>query len=159
MEPTEADKCTETRADNADATVAGDPDKQLQKVVLHPKLEFYLASQPVSSEQIRSKPEEVRRELSFTARFSPEELKDSGDKPRDLFDEEFIVVQGMADLVVLMPEEIWLLDFKTDHFPEAELPDKVKLYGPQLQLYALALSRTYRRPVSQVHLYFLGHKP
>ncbi|MDB6065795.1 MAG: ATP-dependent deoxyribonuclease subunit [Pedosphaera sp.] len=107
-------------------------------------------------QQIRSRPKEVRRELGFTARFSPEELKGTGDATRDLFDEEFIVVQGMADLVVLLPEEIWLLDFKTDHFPEMELSEKVKLYGPQLQLYALALSRTYRRPVNQIHLHFLG---
>jgi ATP-dependent exoDNAse (exonuclease V) beta subunit len=36
------------------------------------------------------------------------------------------------------------------------LAEKVKSYEPQLQLYAVALNRTYRRPVSQIHLHFLA---
>ena len=56
-----------------------------------------------------------RRELPFTARFSPAELDDiiGAKTPPDL-ENEFVVVQGVADLVVLLPEEIWLVDFKTD---------------------------------------------
>ncbi len=107
-------------------------------------------------QKIRAQAGKVRRELAFTARFSPEELKRSGERTPELFDEEFIVVQGVADLVVLLPEEIWLVDFKTDHFAATELAEKVKLYEPQLQLYALALARVYRRPVSQIYLHFLA---
>ena len=106
--------------------------------------------------KIQAQAKQVRRELAFTARFSPEELAGTTNRAPELFDEEFVVVQGAADLVVMLPEEIWLVDFKTDHLTAAELADKVKLYAPQLQLYALALSRIYRRPVSQVHLHFLG---
>jgi ATP-dependent exoDNAse (exonuclease V) beta subunit len=66
------------------------------------------------------------------------------------------VVQGAADLAVVLPGEIWLLDFKTDAIGPNELADKARLYAPQLKLYAQALARIYRRPVSAAWLYFLG---
>jgi ATP-dependent helicase/nuclease subunit A len=108
--------------------------------------------------RIRKNSKHIRRELAFTVRFSPEEV--AGNTPRDpeLFDEEFVVVQGVADLAVLMPDEIWLIDFKTDQITGSDLADKVKVYEPQLQLYAKALARIYHRPVAETHLYFLALK-
>ena len=106
---------------------------------------------------IRAEAKNVRRELPFTARFLPAELphKSVAEPPEG----EFVVVQGAADLVVVLPGEIWLVDFKTDQMTAAELPEKVKFYELQLRLYALALSRIYGRPVSRVYLHFLalGH--
>jgi ATP-dependent helicase/nuclease subunit A len=66
------------------------------------------------------------------------------------------VVQGAADLAVILPEEIWLVDFKTDRMSAADVATKVKLYEPQLRIYAMALSRIYRRPVTRAHLHFLS---
>ncbi|MEJ0090472.1 MAG: helicase-exonuclease AddAB subunit AddA [Limisphaerales bacterium] len=99
----------------------------------------------------------VRRELPFTAKFSPLELSEIiGTRlPPDLKD-EFIVVQGVADLVVLLPEEIWLIDFKTDNVGAENLPAKIKDYAPQLRLYAGALSKIYLRPVARCWLHFLS---
>ena len=37
-----------------------------------------------------------------------------GRKSEAQLESEFVVVQGVADLVVLLPKEIWLVDFKTD---------------------------------------------
>jgi ATP-dependent helicase/nuclease subunit A len=105
--------------------------------------------------EIRSRAEQVRRELPFTARFSPEELTRTNTKESGSLEGEFVVVQGIADLVVLLPEEIWLVDFKTDQFEKSALADKVKLYEPQLRLYAMALGRVYLRPVNRLQLYFL----
>ncbi len=98
----------------------------------------------------------VRRELAFTARFSPEELVRAMPAELDLFDEEFVVVQGVADLAVLLPGEIWLVDFKTDELREEDLDPRVKLYESQLRLYGMALGRIYRRPVSEAYLHFLA---
>jgi ATP-dependent helicase/nuclease subunit A len=107
--------------------------------------------------KVRAQAQFVQRELPFTIRFSPEELAAlTGERPTPDLAEEFVVVQGVADLVVLLPEEIWLLDFKTDRVRPAELADKAEGYGPQLKLYARALSRIYRRPVSNCWLYFLA---
>ena len=99
----------------------------------------------------------IRRELAFTVRFSPEELHALTGRPMEPgLKDEFVVVQGVVDLAVFLPEEIWVLDFKTDTVPANELAEKAKLYEPQLRLYAGALSRIYKRPVSTCWLCFLA---
>jgi ATP-dependent helicase/nuclease subunit A len=98
----------------------------------------------------------VRRELAFTARFSPEELTRARPAELDLFEDEFVVVQGVADLVVLLPDEIWLIDFKTDELREDELDQRIRSYEPQIRLYSMALSRIYRRSVRESYLHFLA---
>ncbi len=108
--------------------------------------------------QIKASSANVRRELPFTARFSPEELATSNLTSAASHDDEFVVVQGVADLAVLLPKEIWLVDFKTDRLGESELAAKTKLYEPQLKLYARALSRIYDRPVTKLCLHFLALK-
>jgi ATP-dependent helicase/nuclease subunit A len=106
--------------------------------------------------KIRAQAANIRRELAFTARFSPAELDEIiGAKSEPGLEDEFVVVQGVADLVVLLPEEIWLADFKTDEVCPAELPEKKRLYAPQLKLYAQALAKIYARPVTACWLHFL----
>jgi ATP-dependent helicase/nuclease subunit A len=99
----------------------------------------------------------VQREMPFTARFTPAELAAAGlpGLGGASFD-EFLVVQGVADLAVIQRGEIWLLDFKTDHFAPAELEAKRTHHGAQLRLYAAALARIYRRPVTKRWLHFLA---
>jgi ATP-dependent helicase/nuclease subunit A len=100
---------------------------------------------------------DVRRELPFTARFSPAEIAAIIGKPAETgLENEFIVVQGVADLVVLLPEEIWLVDFKTDEVAPSGLADKVKTYTPQLRLYAAALEKIFGRKVTRRALHFLA---
>ena len=107
--------------------------------------------------RLRANPEEVQRELPFTARFTLSELVELGvANLGDAAADEFVVVQGVVDLAVLRPSEIWLVDFKTDQLAATELSDKVAQYAPQLRLYALALERIYRRPVTEQCLYFLA---
>jgi ATP-dependent helicase/nuclease subunit A len=108
--------------------------------------------------QIQARAQLIHRELAFTARFSVEELAQVQNNPAELdlaSRQEFVLVQGVADLVVIAEEEICLLDFKTDHLSPKELPDRVAAYRTQLQLYALALSRIYRRPVTESWLHFI----
>jgi len=108
-------------------------------------------------ERIRAKKDAIRRELRFTARLSGSEITElvGGPVAPDLAD-EFVVIQGIVDLAVLLPQEIWLVDFKTDALKAYELTDKTRLYEPQLKLYSRALSEIYRRPVSNAWLYFLS---
>lgn len=107
--------------------------------------------------RICSCPDGVRRELPFTARFAAEEVAQLiGRTQESELGSEFVLVQGVADLVVLQPEEIWLVDFKTDHLEAGDLTQRVKVYAPQLRLYSAALSRVYKRPVTQAWLYFLS---
>jgi len=99
----------------------------------------------------------LRRELAFTARFSAADLQQLGCADfAGVGPEEFVVVQGVMDLVAILPGEIWLLDFKTDHFPAGGLEEKIRAYRPQLALYARALERIHRRPVTKRWLHFLA---
>ena len=98
---------------------------------------------------------EIRRELAFTARFAIDDVTGPLDQGV-LSDGEFVVVQGVIDLAVVLPCEIWLLDFKTDQVAAAEVGGKVKAYQPQLELYAQAIGRIYKRPVTRAWLHFLA---
>jgi ATP-dependent helicase/nuclease subunit A len=106
---------------------------------------------------IAARPELARRELPFTARFSPRELADLQVGPSDpTLSGEFVIVQGVADLVVVEATQIWLVDFKTDAAAAEEVEEKAATYRPQLLLYARALTKIYRRPVTRCALYFLA---
>lgn len=107
--------------------------------------------------RIRARARFVHRELGFTARFSPEDLVPFGSQFRsEKAGSEFVLVQGVADLVVISPQDIWLVDFKTDQVNARELKARVATYQPQIELYALALSRIYGRPVTESWLHFIG---
>jgi ATP-dependent helicase/nuclease subunit A len=110
---------------------------------------------------IRDQSAAVRRELAFTARFQPGEVAvlSGVASPAGTASElagEFVVVQGVADLVVLLPAEIWLVDFKTDSLAAGELAEKTARYQPQIKLYAGALAKIYGRPVTRRWLHFLA---
>jgi ATP-dependent helicase/nuclease subunit A len=107
--------------------------------------------------KIRAQAPFVHRELAFTARFSPREIAAITGQPSEAIpDDEFIVVQGVADMAVMMPTDIWLVDFKTDAVGPDTLADRIALYAPQVKLYTRALSQIYGRPVSGAWLYFLA---
>jgi ATP-dependent helicase/nuclease subunit A len=107
--------------------------------------------------KIRAQAQFVHRELAFTARFSPKEIAAITSQPFEPgLEAELIVVQGVADLAVVLPAEIWLVDFKTDALEPDAVAGRARLYAPQVKLYARALSQIYRRPVSAAWLYFLA---
>jgi ATP-dependent helicase/nuclease subunit A len=107
--------------------------------------------------RILANQQNVRRELAFTARFSPAELPAALTPavPKAM-ENEFVVVQGVADVAVMLPNEIWLLDFKTDRVTANDLAAKTAIYQPQLNLYAQAFERIYGKPVTERWLHFLA---
>lgn len=101
----------------------------------------------------------IRRELPFTARLDAATLARLGATEFSAVgSSEFVIVQGVIDLAVLLPSEIWLLDFKTDHFPAGQLSERIHLYRPQLELYAQAISQIQGRPVTRRWLHFLSRR-
>ena len=99
----------------------------------------------------------IQREVPFTAR-----LDRNSDAEIPLLSKipegEFIIVQGVVDLAVILPTELWLVDFKTDALRVTELEEKRSDYERQLKLYGLALQRIYHRPVTALWLHFLALK-
>ena len=113
--------------------------------------------------QIRRSGADVRREVPFTLRLDVADLRGLGFAPAPgLADDEFVVVQGVVDLVFLGMDSAWILDFKTDRLPEGEATASAKIackaddYRPQLAVYALAVERLLGRPVTAGWLHFLA---
>jgi ATP-dependent helicase/nuclease subunit A len=99
----------------------------------------------------------LHRELPFTYRVSNEELSVlPAGILANLNDGEFVIVQGIADLVVIKPEEIWLLDFKTDGIGSGAVEAATAHYRPQIDLYAAALGAIYKTPVTKKWLHFFA---
>jgi ATP-dependent helicase/nuclease subunit A len=99
----------------------------------------------------------LRREFPFTFRLNKADAQSiASGLFTSLPEEDFVVVQGIADLVVLKPEEIWLLDFKTDSVPDGNTDRIVEKYRPQVELYAFALGSILNRRVSRRWLHFLS---
>jgi ATP-dependent helicase/nuclease subunit A len=107
---------------------------------------------------IRAHARSVERELPFTARLTPPEAaRLRGELPSAGFaPDDFQVIQGVIDLAVLLEDEIWIVDFKTDRVPEQEVDQRAGEYRFQLRLYAHALSAILERPVTQAWLYFVA---
>lgn len=74
----------------------------------------------------------------------------------DLPSEDRILVRGVIDLLIDDPRGLHIVDYKTDRLPQDQLAERVRLYAPQLQLYARAASRIWRRPVRACSLVFLS---
>ena len=107
--------------------------------------------------EIRVRWSEVRRELPFTFKLKNDDLMSLGvENVLPVPNGEFVVTQGVADLVVLGKKEIWLIDFKTDSVTAKDVAAKAAEYRGQIALYALALERIYERPVTRRGLYFLA---
>ncbi|MGN6385432.1 MAG: 3'-5' exonuclease, partial [Verrucomicrobiota bacterium] len=111
---------------------------------------------PIGLEILETK-EFVKREVPFTANLDQRALSRLNmDHSLSIPKDDFVVVQGIADLIVLLKKEIWLLDFKTDHVKKGNVHELTTTYKPQLNLYAHALSSIYDRPVTRKILYFVS---
>lgn len=100
----------------------------------------------------------VQRELPFTTRLRIAEARrlGSSQSPSGFAPDDYQVVQGVIDLALILPDEIWIVDFKTDRVSPDTVALRAQEYGPQLRIYAHALTEIYRRPVTRSWLYFLA---
>ena len=69
---------------------------------------------------------------------------------------ERIIVRGIIDCLVELPDGLLILDYKTDRIPDAATWEgRVAAYGVQLQLYAAAAAEVFARSVKRALLVFL----
>ena len=101
--------------------------------------------------------DEVLRELDFiTALPAAEVLSAQGTAPADsaAVAQAKVLVQGIADLVLVFPDHLELLDYKTDR--RKSEADFLAAYRAQLDLYALAISKRFApKPVTYKGIYSL----
>lgn len=85
------------------------------------------------------KADEVMRELAFITSLPASVV--TGREETGLAAGASVLVQGIADLVLVYPDHLELLDYKTDHRKtEAEF---LRSYRKQLELYALAIEKRF----------------
>ncbi len=69
---------------------------------------------------------------------------------------ETVLLQGIIDALVVEPDGLTLLDFKTDRVSASEVPARAEAYRVQVSLYSRAVAAIWNRPVKAVWLYFLA---
>ena len=93
------------------------------------------------------KAKEVYREYRFITDIPVYELNEEIENASD----EFSVVQGVADCVIVNEDSIAIIDYKTDSSTDESYYKKE--YSRQLQLYSKALSQIFKKPVEKCILY------
>ena len=66
-----------------------------------------------------------------------------------------IVVQGIIDMLIRTPQDLVVIDFKTDNISAAQALDRAELYRTQLDAYAKAAARILNVESTVKYLYFL----
>ena len=89
----------------------------------------------------------IVREFKFSI------LEDAASLAPELSGEQ-VLLQGVVDCALIEDDGITVIDFKTDYVTEQTLPSVVDRYRLQVQAYAQAMERIYRKPVKQAFLYF-----
>ena len=67
--------------------------------------------------------------------------------------EETVIAQSIIDMIIETPDDLIIVDFKTDRVTESQIPERAKLYTKQLNLYAKAASQILNKNVAQAYLY------
>ena len=107
-------------------------------------------------ERVRAAGAALRREFPFTLRLDAADLRTLGlPSAEALPDGEFVVAQGVVDVVVPDGDGVWILDYKTDRVAPGGEAAKAEGYRPQLRVYALAVERILARKVHGCRLHFL----
>jgi len=95
----------------------------------------------------------IRREVPFVLGVPPHRIA-PGQVPATS-EADVVLVRGMIDCLLPVDEEFEVVDFKTDAIGQDTLPDRIALYRPQIDIYAEAVLRIWRRPVKHRWLVFL----
>jgi len=98
----------------------------------------------------------LRREVPFALRLAATEVYGPA-APADSAAQEWVLVQGVFDALLIEPHGLTLIDYKTDRVRgDAALEAAVARYRAQLALYARAAASAWQRPVREAWLAFLG---
>lgn len=103
---------------------------------------------------IRDAAAEYRREFPFMTREAPRWYDPTVGDPRDV--EDFVLVRGVVDGILSQRHELEIVDFKTDRVPPEQLAARVQEYRLQMDAYARAVQRLWKKPVTCAWLVFLS---
>lgn len=89
----------------------------------------------------------VLREFKFS-------LLDDGTHYHSSLKNDEILLQGVVDCAVIEPDGITVIDFKTDKVTEDTLDQVAAQYQTQVEVYADAMSRIFKKNMKSAKLYF-----
>jgi ATP-dependent exoDNAse (exonuclease V) beta subunit len=98
----------------------------------------------------------VYREWPFTVRVPTWQLAIPGPGPQQSGGEDTVVVQGVADVVLITPAGAVVIDFKTDQRSQDQTGPNEVLYGRQLGIYAMAVETILGTRVISKWIYALA---
>ena len=90
---------------------------------------------------------EVLREFKFS-------ILDDASAYGEGLEGERVLLQGVVDCALIEPDGITVVDFKTDYLTAETLKEITARYKPQVDTYADALRRIFRKPIKAKALYF-----
>lgn len=70
--------------------------------------------------------------------------------------DEKVIIQGIVDMLVKTPDEILIIDFKTDHINAAQVQARSEIYKPQLKWYCRAAGEIMNVKTVSGYFYFLS---
>lgn len=136
------------REGTLEETIRAERDRQVEQQLTTPEIAGKLALDSirlfVESEAFAKicKAEQVLRELAFiTALPAPQVMEAQGMEAAGAAETEKVLVQGIADLVLVYPDHLELLDYKTDHGKSEQ--QFLQAYRGQLELYAQAIDKRF----------------
>ena len=93
--------------------------------------------------------ENVMREFKFS-------ILENADPTDPVLAEEKILLQGVVDCVLIEPDGITVVDFKTDHVSEDSVSFITERYRQQVEIYASAMQRIFKMPIKGKALYYFS---
>ena len=90
---------------------------------------------------------EVLREFKFS-------ILDDASAYGEGLEGERVLLQGVVDCALIEPDGITVVDFKTDYLTAETLKEITARYKPQVDTYADALRRIFRKPIKAKALYY-----
>ncbi|HEY8450350.1 MAG TPA: PD-(D/E)XK nuclease family protein, partial [Bacillota bacterium] len=93
----------------------------------------------------------LRRELAFSLRVPASVLGWAAGGGED-----WVLVQGMIDALIVETDHLLVVDFKTDRVSGHQVDQRAERYRAQLGWYVEAARRIFARPVAEAYLYFLA---
>ena len=97
-------------------------------------------------QRILAHPDQVQREVAFSMLLPGEKLF------QNLTEQDGqILVHGIIDGYLVMPDGVELFDYKTDHVTKSQFPQLRQRYQGQLALYASALASMVDCPLTKIN--------
>jgi ATP-dependent helicase/nuclease subunit A len=107
------------------------------------------------SQMMLDKNNVVWREWPFTTAIPASQWSESESQNATRSTQDYIIVQGIIDLLIKTPKGLVIVDYKTDNVSANEAPPRAELYRRQLDLYAQAAEAIIGIKVHSKWLYFL----